>query len=77
MDIDFDEWFDNIEINPVYVIQTDLDITKSNDNTKQMKQPEPSKLYKLLKKPTEHKLTKRTSKLLQRINSQLNSSFRN
>ncbi len=73
MDIDFDDWFDNIEINPVYVIQTNLDIFKSNENTQKTKQPEPSKLYKLLKKPTEHKLTKRTTKLLQRIKSQLHS----
>lgn len=73
MDIDFDEWFDSIEINPVYVIQTNLDFFKSNDNTQQTKQPEPSKLYKLLKKSTEHKLTRRTTKFLQRIKSQLNS----
>lgn len=67
MSIDFDEWFDNLEINPVYIIQTNLDIERSDDNIKQMKSPEPSKLYHLLKRSTEYKLRKRTKKLIQRI----------
>lgn len=67
MSTDFDEWFDKIKINPVYVIQTNLEVIE--DPCCVSKQPQPSKLFDLLKRPTEYKVKKRTVKLVQRIKS--------
>lgn len=52
---DFDEWFDNVKVYPVYTIQTKLE------------KPQPSKIFRLLRQPTDYTMTKRTRKLIQRI----------
>jgi hypothetical protein len=62
MSIDFDEWFDNLEIKPNYVIKTDLDILDR-------KPIKPSKLYQLLRKPSQHRVKKHIQKLVNSIKS--------
>ena len=62
MSFDFDEWFDNLKITPNYVIKTNLDVFEK-------KQIQPSKLYRLLQKPSHYKMKKRIKKLVDSIMS--------
>lgn len=63
MNIDFDEWFDNLKITPNYIIKTNLDVFDK-------KQPvQPSQLFQLLKKPSKLKTKKHIKKLLDSINA--------
>lgn len=67
MDIDFDEWFDNLKINPKYIIKTNLDIIDNDIGLKE-KEHKPSKLFQLLKRPCNYKLKKRTRNIINSIN---------
>lgn len=62
MNIDFDEWFDSLKITPKYVIITNLDVFEK-------KEVQPSKLFQLLKKQSQHKTKKHIKKLIDSINA--------
>lgn len=62
MSVDFDELFDNLIITPNYIIQTNLDVFDK-------KKIQPSKLFQLLKRPSQHKQKKGVKRIAESINS--------